>query len=352
MRSYARPFIERKKGFFRALTLCVPMLFLLSVFTQAVFATTYVINDGPRVFSYTGFAADPGVVIDGAGLRLREADSYTTEPLGGGGAITICRGQLITVRYHGQSMEVSSAGETVGALLDRMGLEVDPEDRVTPERTAETYSGMLVSVDQVVTQRQTYTTQIPHDTIRCTSMTLPEGVEERVKAGSDGELLRTADVTYINGVETQREILSEKQLSPPVTEIMAYGTGEPIPRRDPGGLPVIDENTITLPTGEVLTYTDTAIIRATAYTHTDDGCNMTTATGSTVRRGTVAVDPRYIPYGTRMFIMAVDGSYVYGVAEAEDCGGDIKGDRMDLYMPTFEACMDFGRRTCVIYFLG
>ena len=79
---------------------------------------------------------------------------------------------------------------------------------------------------------------------------------------------------------------------------------------------------------------------------------MLTYTGTTVHVGTVAVDPRYIPYGTRMFIIASDGSYVYGVAEAEDCGGDIKGDRVDLYLPTFDECIQFGRRECTIYFLG
>ena len=77
-----------------------------------------------------------------------------------------------------------------------------------------------------------------------------------------------------------------------------------------------------------------------------------TATGTKVRWGTVAVDPSRIPYGTRMFIIANDGSYVYGIATAEDCGGDIKGDRMDLYMPTYEQCMEFGRRVCTVYFLG
>jgi 3D (Asp-Asp-Asp) domain-containing protein len=68
--------------------------------------------------------------------------------------------------------------------------------------------------------------------------------------------------------------------------------------------------------------------------------------------GTVAVDPRYIPYGTRMFIIANDGSYVYGISEAEDCGGAIKGDRVDLYFPTYAECMEFGWRNCTIYFLG
>ena len=45
------------------------------------------------------------------------------------------------------------------------------------------------------------------------------------------------------------------------------------------------------------------------------------------------------------------GAYVYGIAVAEDCGGDIKGDRMDLYFPTFNECIQFGRRVCTIYFL-
>ena len=120
---------------------------------------------------------------------------------------------------------------------------------------------------------------------------------------------------------------------------------------DPDEMPVIADGYITLPTGEVLTYSDTATIRATAYTHTDAGCDMTTYTGTTVHKGTVAVDPRYIPYGTRMFIVSNDGAYVYGIAVAEDCGGDIKGDRMDLYFPTFNECIQFGRRVCTIYFL-
>ena len=115
---------------------------------------------------------------------------------------------------------------------------------------------------------------------------------------------------------------------------------------------MIGDGYITLPTGEVLTYTHRDTVEATAYTHTDKGCDRITATGTTVHWGTVAVDPSRIPYGTRMFIIANDGSYVYGIATAEDCGGDIKGDRMDLYMPTYEQCREFGRRRCTLYFLG
>jgi len=186
----------------------------------------------------------------------------------------------------------------------------------------------------------------------CSDPTVPMGMEEVLIPGRDGELLCRADVTYINGEETKRQVTEQTVTRNPVTEIIGVGTGEGEQAVDLTAMPVIADGYITLPSGEVLTYTDTATIRATAYTHTDAGCDMITATGTTVHWGTVAVDPRYIPYGTRMFIVSNDGEYVYGIAVAEDCGGDIKGDRMDLYMPTFEQCMQFGRRVCTLYFLG
>ena len=188
---------------------------------------------------------------------------------------------------------------------------------------------------------------IPHETEYCEDETLPAGTEAVLAAGQDGELLRTADVTYVNGAETRRSIVAETTLRQAVTEVVAVGTGEENP-----DAPVIGDGYILLPTGEVLTYTRSDTVEATAYTHTDAGCDMTTATGTRVHWGTVAVDPTRIPYGTRMFIISNDGSYVYGIATAEDCGGDIKGDRMDLYMPTYEQCREFGRRRCTLYFLG
>ena len=68
--------------------------------------------------------------------------------------------------------------------------------------------------------------------------------------------------------------------------------------------------------------------------------------------GTIAVDPTVIPYYTKMFIQTTNGSRVYGMGTALDCGGAIKRDKMDLYFPTYEECIEFGRRRCTIYFLG
>ena len=324
-------------------------LSLTALLSQRALATTYVITDGDRVVTYTSFATDPAEVLGMAGVELSEHDTYTTEAVEGGSGITINRANHITVRYHGQTRAVTGTEETVGELLDRLSLDVTGEDLVSHGMEEAIYNGMELTVDRTQVVRETYTSTVPHETSYQVDPTIPEGTEAVLTEGVDGEMLCSAEVTYVNGREVSRKILSKTVTAEPVAEVVGVGTGEVL---QPSDAPIIEDGYIILPTGEVLTYTHKDTVRATAYTHTDKGCDMVTSTGSTVRWGTVAVDPRYIPYGTRMFIMASDGSYIYGIATAEDCGGDIKGDRMDLYMPTYEQCMEFGRRRCTLYFLG
>ena len=325
------------------------VLALLALISQAALAKTYVVTDGDRVVTYTTFASEPETVLEQLGLSLNQNDTYTTQAVEGAAAITVCRAQKITVHYHGQTTLVTSFGETAGELLSRLGLDVTGEDVVSHGLEEETYDGMELRVDRPEILRQVYTAAIPHPVSRCSDPTLPVGTEAVLTPGTDGEMRCTAEITYLGGQEASRQVLSETVTRQPVAEIIAVGTGSAPAVSEK---PVIADGRITFPTGEVLTYTRTDTVRATAYTHTDRGCDTVTATGTRVHRGTAAVDPRFIPYGTRMFIVSSDGSYVYGIAAAEDCGGDIKGDRMDLYLPTQAQCTAFGRRVCTVYFLG
>ena len=87
----------------------------------------------------------------------------------------------------------------------------------------------------------------------------------------------------------------------------------------------------------------TITVEATAYTGSAEengGWANMTSTGAVPREGrTIAVDPRVIPYGTRVYIPALGGTYV-----AEDCGGAIKGNRIDIFMNTSSKCNSWGRR--------
>jgi resuscitation-promoting factor RpfB len=83
---------------------------------------------------------------------------------------------------------------------------------------------------------------------------------------------------------------------------------------------------------------------ATAYSpYCGGGCRGVTATGTRAGRGIVAVDPRIIPLGSRLYIPG------YGYAVAGDTGGAIIGARIDLGMDTDRECMNFGRREVIVY---
>ena len=341
---------KRKAIFLRLAAVALPMLLASAWLAQTAFAKTYVITDGDRVVTYTSFATDPTVILNQAGLALEGSDTYIMDNDSG---ITVRRAQNVRLCYRGQWSEISTYGETVEELLNRLNIDLTGEDVPSCGLETETFDGMELRVDRVISRQETYTATLPHEITYCRDASIPSGTESVLVEGRDGEVLCTANVTYRNGAEAGREILTQNMTIAPVTEIIAQGAAEAADTAaNPDDMPIIGDGYIELPTGELLTYTGTATVRASAYTHTDAGCNMITSTGSTVHVGTVAVDPRHIPYGTRMFIIANDGSYVYGVSEAEDCGGAIKGDRVDLYMPTYSECMEFGRRTCTVYFLG
>lgn len=73
--------------------------------------------------------------------------------------------------------------------------------------------------------------------------------------------------------------------------------------------------------------------------------NGITATGLRARKGIVAVDPRVIPLGTKLFIPG------YGEALAADTGGWIKNDRIDLCFESLEEAFRFGRRKIKVYLI-
>ena len=302
----------RKRGnvFIRMATLFIPLICIMLLLSQTAFAqNTYVITDGERVVVHTTFVTDPIAILDEAGLALDEDDTYTTQTADGVSEITVQRGS-------------DAQAETAPA-------------------------------EQTLRMTETYTTTIPYEVTYCSDPSLPAGTEQVLTDREAGEMSCTASVEYTNGTETSRTILSQTVTRQPVNALIAVGTGAARNTQiQEAGQLQIGNGLITLPTGEVLTYTDTMTVYATAYTC--EGYMGITATGTVAREGAIAVDPDVIPYGTRMFIVSNDGYCVYGIATAEDTGdpGFICGDRVDLYFDTLSECIEFGYRDCTVYFLG
>lgn len=78
----------------------------------------------------------------------------------------------------------------------------------------------------------------------------------------------------------------------------------------------------------------------------NDGTGDTTSTGTKPKDGTISVDPTVIPYGSKIVIIYDDGSMEYGIAE--DCGGAIKGNKLDVFRWTYSQAVSFGRRNAVV----
>ena len=325
----------------------VPVLLITSITMTAYAQSGYIIYDGEDRQVVFSDATEPSQVLAEAGIELARADIVEMNEEGMRPEITVRRLQFIRINNGGQNVVTTSYGCTVRELLERSNMTLGEGDTIDVDLDAETYHGMELNIDRWVTVTETFTEEIAFDTEYVSEKLMLKGDEKVVTEGVNGMMEHTATVTYFNGQEVSREVIASEQTVAPVNQVIAQGTLEA-----ERGVLTIGDGIIVTADGEVYTYKKTMKAKATAYTHTDKGCDMITATGTTVHWGTVAVDPRVIPYGTKMFIVSNDGKYIYGLSAAEDCGGSIKGDRIDLYMPTTSECFQFGVRNCTIYFIG
>lgn len=239
--------------------------------------------------------------------------------------------------YCGQARQVSGAGMTVSRLLRELGLALTAEDTVTPAADTVLSDGAVVTVTRRQTRREEYTQALPAGIEYRLDAALPWGQEAELNPGTAGELRCVAEVEYINGVETGREVVSKELISPAQPRLVAVGTRET-------EAPLAEGGCLWLPGGQLLTYTKVLTLEATAFTSTDPGC----LPGA--RQGTAVVAARFIPPGTRLFIASADGAYTYGIAQAA-AGDSMEGDRIDLYLDPAESA-EFGRKQCIVYFLG
>lgn len=392
MRRIKRFSSKKNEFLFRAAAILLPLISIVLLLSQTAFAqNTYVITDGERILIHTTSASDPAEVLDEAGLTLGADDTYTTQGGGGVSEITVRRNLSVYIDNCGKIMNVDVSAGTVKELLKQLSIALDQNTTVSVSLDAMVYDGMEIIVTRTVHTTEVYTKAIPYETTYYEDDTLPLGTQVVVNEGRNGEMICTADVTYRNGVQVSRNVIKQILSRQTTPRIVLIGTADPVsdidfsqfvpseeedyedytpeeeyipedeyvPEDEPApeeeqdsSAPVIGANTITTPSGEVLTYVNTMIVEATAYTKTDAGCDDWTATGTIARYGAIAVDPSVIPYGTRMYIVSTDGQVIYGYATAEDCGGAINGTRVDLYYDTYEECIQFGRRDCIIYFLA
>lgn len=190
-------------------------------------------------------------------------------------------------------------------------------DIVAPSLDAEIGDNMVVVVQRVTTKQISVEEKVPFKTVEKNDNTLNEGKTKIVTEGVEGKDKVVYEITYIDGVESSRREVSRSSITAAVDKIVAKGTK-------------INFN------GK--SYSRKLVVKAYAYTG-----GGRTAMGTKARVGEIAVDPRVIPLGTNVYIEGV------GARRAEDTGGNIKGNTIDIYMNTVSQCRKWGMRYVTIY---
>ena len=266
----------------------------------------------------------------------------------------------VTIIKHGGNPQVVLVRKnTVKRALEASHTTLNDDDVMNAKLSDRVYDGMKIIINKVKYKNKNVTEKISYKKFE---KKYPDESTSNLVKGSKVLVNKTVKVKYVNGEKKKETLKSISYESVGVNKTGYYGTEEPgrttntkllknadkysdlktVSQLTPEKDFELDKNGIPVNYKKKITGT------ASAYS-----CGTHTATGKAVKPGYIAVNPKQIPYGTKLFIRTPDGSYVYGYASAEDTGGFVAwGNTVaDLYMSSNSQCISFGRRTIEIYIL-
>lgn len=293
---------------------------------------------------------DSAIVLDGSQKVPDLSDRMMYVASGSSGYdIRLDKDLNVTIHRDGTALSaVSQKNESISALLKRMKITLSPLEMVSVDLTG---ADPVLTIAEEITCYERVYEDAPHATVRVANPDLPEGTENVLQEGADGVRTSIYEIVWSAGEKISRQFVEELG-STAVDEIIEYGTAaKEVSTTDK--LSDVTKNsdgsgTLTFASGATLNFSAAKTMTATAYTAGHGGADYVTATGSIVDVGTVAVDKSVIPLGTKLYIVTSDG-IVYGMAVASDTG--VKGNKVDLYYPTYKECIQFGRRSATVYIL-
>jgi Domain of unknown function (DUF348)./G5 domain./3D domain. len=293
------------------------------------------------VQSYKTYKTTVGEFLTEKGIELGPEDKVYPGrdiKLKDGMTVTINKAVPIILTDGGVTKELKTTEKTVGDFLKASNIVLGDSDKVFPGLTAALVPYVNIKITRVTEKTVVEQKEIPYDVSKRENRKMDQGTTKVVQEGENGLAEVTYRVTYEDGKEKTREVLAERIIKEPLSKIIEVGT-----------LGVLKTSR-----GDTIRYTKVLTMTATAYDATyestgkkpgDKGYGITYS-GIPVREGIVAVDPRVIPLGTKLY---VEG---YGYALAADTGGAIKGNRIDLYYDDPKVVARFGIQKRKVYILA
>ena len=372
---------------------CLVVFGILRILIIRSAACTYVMTDGER---YETVRLYPGSVEEAcskAGFRNVEVVNRKDDD--GIVYLTLKETFDVSIQTSEQTLTIRTAPCTVGELLEANGISVGSDDIVTPDVDDWLSESSQITVTRVTFTTETESEEIPFSVEVQYDSQMLKGEQEIARYGENGEKSIQYRVEEHDGEEVSREVVNEEEVKLPVNCIVKQGiriaqneqeeqavsaesqttaSNQTLPQTtqtestDENGLSTagrsqvwsvpagIDDDTenkiITAGDGSSYEYTAVIDVTATAYHRVEDGGEIT-ASGTVTQYGTIAVDPRVIPLGSRLYVVSDGGdqSWSYGPGLAEDTGGLIKGAKIDLFFMTGDEATDFGVRPAKVYIL-
>lgn len=258
--------------------------------------------------------------LDSMDVPYYEEDYLSTPPEGfihDGMEFEMVHATDFRVTADGETIRYKSLKPTIGEALKDVGVKVREDDIVIPKSEKTLKQDAKIVVKRVDYKEKTVEEKVKFKTVKKDDTTMNEGETKVIKKGKNGKDKVTYRITYVDGKETKRKEIARETIEKKVNKVVAVGTR-------------INYN------GK--NYSRKLVVKA--YSYTGGG---TTAMGTRARVGEIAVDPSVIPLGTNVYIEGV------GPRRAEDTGGNIKGNTIDIYMNTQAECIRWGARYVTIY---
>ena len=246
--------------------------------------------------------------------------------------------KTVIINLDGVPRMVNTEVTTVGDLMNTLG-DVISADYVLQgdiTKNTELTKNMVIDLTSITEKKTTKTETIAYDTEIRENPDLEEGKEKVLQEGEDGELSIITKENYSGAKLISSEVVGELVTKEAKNKIIERGTKkEELPivelKKEPANITVSAAGNNSLN------------VVATGYTPGDPGCTGITYTGTKASRGTIAVDPKVIPFGTKLYIPG----YGYGVAA--DTGGAIKGNKIDLCYETRAEALNWGIKNITVY---
>jgi resuscitation-promoting factor RpfB len=284
-------------------------------------AVSFTVHEDGYSTTYSSMQTTVGQALASEGVRLQDGDWVSpaaNEVLSAGAHVYVSHAVPVNLVVAGEGQQVRTLGRTVGDVLAQARVSLQSEDYVTPSAMTPVRSGMAISVTTVRDLSDVSEEPIEHASIVRYDSEIASGQRVITQWGEDGRYRKEYRVRLINGREVWRELVNE-EIIPPTDEVVSVGTYINPAVAVPAPAPAPPLSVPAQPG-----CSRTLHVYATWYTAASAGGSGVTKTGTGVYRGIVAVDPRVIPLGTRMYIPG----YGYGIAA--DTGGDIIGNHIDL----------------------